>query len=222
MTGALFADRPYASSTDEDAHAPRPPRTNLLLSAWIETGAGESAIRVRNLSEGGAMLEGAALPATGERLLLRRTALAVAGTCMWRSGNRCGVRFDHPISVRQWASTMRAATSAGQQRVDSIQAVIRAGGHAAPTDPLATPGKAIVITNVADEVAAAARLIRALSDRLAEDMAVIVAHGEALQQLDPLAQTLDHLARVLAAPDPAPAIEAIGMDDLRARLTRRP
>lgn len=223
MTGALFADRPYeAPAADDGEHAPRPPRTNLLLSASVETGAGEAPVRVRNLSEGGAMLEGMGLPAPGERLLLRRTALAIAGTCMWRDGSRCGVRFDRPISVQQWASSVRAATNAGQQRIDSIQATIRAGGISPAADPLVTPGKAVVVNNVADEVAAAARLIRALSDRLAEDMAVIAAHGDALQQLDPLSQTLDHLARVLTASDPGPIIEAIGMDDLRARLARRP
>ena len=36
---------------------------------------------------------------------------------------------------------------------------------------------------VADEIAAAAQVLRALSDRLADDMAVIAAHGDALQQL---------------------------------------
>ena len=222
MTGALFADRPYGPPAEGGDHAPRAPRTNLLLSASIETTAGEAPVRVRNLSEGGAMLEGTALPAPGERLLLRRAMLTIAGTCAWRDGNRCGVRFDRPISVQQWASSVRAAASVGQQRVDAIQATIRTGGTSAPVDALVTPAKAVVINNVADEVAAAARFLRALSDRLADDMAVIAAHGDALQQLDPLAQTLDHLARILNAADPAPVIEAIGMDDLRARLTRQP
>ena len=53
-------------------------------------------------------------------------------------------------------------------------------------------------------------------------IAVVAAHGEALQHLDPLAQTLDHLARILTAGDPAAIIDAIGMDDLRSRLARRP
>lgn len=222
MTGALFVDRPYEPASDDGAHASRPPRTNLLLSATLETAAGAAPIRVRNLSEGGAMLEGADLPVPGERLLLRRTALSIAGTCAWANGSRCGVRFDRPISVQQWAASARTATSAGQQRIDALQATIRAGGVVAPADPLRTPNQAAVVRNVADEIAAAACFIRSLSDRLAEDMAVIAAHGDALQQLDPLSQTLDHLARVLAAPDPGPVIDAIGMDDLRARLTRRP
>lgn len=221
MTGALFADRPYAPAADDGAHAPRPPRTNLLLSATIESVAGEAAVRVRNLSEGGAMLEGGDLPLPGERLLLRRAALSVAATCVWRSDARCGVRFDRPVSVPHWAGT-RAATSAGQQRIDVLQATIRTGGAVATADPLISPGKAVVTHNVADEIAAAAHVLRALSDRLADDIAVIAAHGDALQQLDPLAQTLDHLARVLNAADPGPVIDAIGMDDLRARLTRRP
>ena len=221
MTGALFADRPYASAADEGDHAPRAPRTNLLLSATIKSGAGEAAVRVRNLSDGGAMLEGGDLPLPGERLLLHRATLSVAGTCVWRNDTRCGMRFDRPVSVPQWSGT-RVATSPGQQRIDALQATIRAGGAIAAAAPSESPGKAALARNVADEIAAAAHVLRALSDRLADDMAVIAAHGDALQQLDPLAQTLDHLARVLHAADPAAVIEAIGMDDLRARLARRP
>lgn len=222
MTGALFADRPYTPAGSDGDHAPRAPRTNLLLSASVETTVGEAPVRVRNLSDGGAMLEGDTLPGPGDRMLLRRAGLTIAGTCVWRSGNRCGVRFDRSISVQQWASSVRAAANAGQQRIDAIQATLRAGGPFAAADPLVTPARAAVVDNVADEVAAAARFLRSLSDRLADDMAVIVAHGDVLQQLDPLAQTLDHLARVLTAADPSPVIDAIGMDDLRARLTRKP
>jgi len=221
MSGALFTDRPFEPAADDGAHAPRPPRTNLLLSATIKSVAGEAAVRVRNLSDGGAMLEGGDLPVPGERLLLHRATLSVAGTCVWRNDTRCGIRFDRPVSVPQWAGT-RAAASAGQQRVDALQATFRAGGAVAAADPLVSPSKAAVTRNVADEIAAAADVLRALSDRLADDMAVIAAHGDALQQLDPLAQTLDHLARVLGAADPAPVIAAIGMDDLRSRLARRP
>jgi hypothetical protein len=219
MSGALFADRPFAPVETGGDHPPRPPRTNLLLSATLETAFGEAAVRVRNLSEGGAMLEGGELPLPGERLLLRRLEFSVAGSCVWCSGTRCGVRFDRPISVAHWAGT-RTATSAAQQRVDALQTAIRAGGAAAPAAPAVTPAQPVVVRNVADEVAAAAAVLRALSDRLAEDMAVIAAHGDALQQLDPLTQTLDHLARILAAADPGPVIAGIGMDDLRARLTR--
>jgi hypothetical protein len=222
MTGALFADRPFSPTVTDGDHAPRAPRTNLLLSATVETSAGGAPVRVRNLSGDGAMLEGDHLPETGERLVLRRAVLTVAGACVWRSGNRCGVRFDRSISVQQWAASVRAAANAGQQRIDAIQATLRAGGPLASADPVVTPARAAVVDNVADEVAAAARFLRGLSDRLADDMAVIVAHGEVLQQLDPLAQTLDHLARVLTATDPGPVIDAIGMDDLRTRLTRKP
>jgi len=221
MSGALFVDRPFATADSDGEHAPRPARTNLLLSATLETALGTTAVRVRNLSEGGAMLEGDELPQPAERLVLRRATLSAPGSCVWRSGRRCGVRFDRPISVANWAGT-RTATSAGQQRVDALQATIRAGGAVAPAAPATTPAQPVVVHNVADEIAAAAAMLRTLSDRLAEDMAVIAAHGDALQQLDPLSQTLDHLARVLSAPDPAPVIEAIGMDDLRARLTRPP
>lgn len=224
MTGALFADRPFTPPppADGETHPERAPRTNLLLSATIETSFGETPARVRNLSEGGAMVECAEPPTPGERLMLKRSALTASATCVWRNGARFGIRFDRPIAVQHWATGMRPAASPGQQRIDAIQASLRAGQAVAPASPSVMPSKAAVLHNVADEIGAAAKVLRALSDRLADDIAVVAAHGEALQHLDPLAQTLDHLARILTAGDPGVIIDAIGMDDLRARLTRPP
>lgn len=220
MSGALFSRDPFRPPVHSDGmHPPRPARTNLLLAAAIETRMGALAVRVRNLSEGGAMLEGDALPNPGDPLVLVRGNLRVAGMCVWNRGQRCGVKLDRPISVAQW-SAMRGATSAGQQRIDVLQATIRNGEALtvpASSDAPCTTG---VVHNVADELANTAQALRAIADRLSDDMAVITAHGDILQNLDPLSQTLDHLARILSAPDPAPVIDTIGMDDLRLRLMR--
>lgn len=204
-----------------DAAAARPPRTNLLLAATIQADFGSVPVRIRNLSEGGAMIEGGALPAVGERLTLGRAQLAVGATVAWRSGGRCGLRFDRAVSVGLWAAGLKLPT--GQADVDAMQAAVRSA--AAPPPPSAPAPRPVldeeVEQRIAEEIGLVARLIEAMGDELADEPAVVHRHPATLQHFDLTVQTLRHLARILTAEDRAAAIAAIGMDDLRARLSRR-
>src|SRR5207244_4552334 len=92
----------------------RLPRKNLLLSATIEAGTLNAPVRIRNLSESGAMLDGTALPESGVRLVLRRSAIEVPATAIWRTGGRCGIKFDDTaVSVDEWVSGTRAPSFNG-------------------------------------------------------------------------------------------------------------
>ena len=88
-----MADQPTANTRA------RAPRKNLLLAATIEAGALKAPVRIRNLSEGGAMLEGAVLPDIGTAFMLRRLDIEIGGTVIWRESGRCGVEFDGPVEV---------------------------------------------------------------------------------------------------------------------------
>jgi len=214
----------HETGTDAAPLQPRAPRTKLLLAATIEDATGRIAVRIRDLSEGGALLEGGVLPNVGERLTLRRAELAVAATVAWRGSGRCGVRFDRAISVPQWAAGLRLSVGAheGQARVDAIQAQVRAGAPAAPPPPPpVAPIKGELDQRIAEEIDYVARLIETMGDTLADEPAVIHRHPQTLQGFDLATQILRHLAAVLSADDRATAITAIGMADLRARLTRR-
>ena len=151
----IATERP--GETGVAARCPRAPRTNLLLAATVRTDFGGAPVRIRNLSEGGAMVEGAALPAVGERLTLSRAQLAVGATVAWRTGDRCGVRFDRTVSVAQWAAGLKLPT--GQAEVDAMQAAVRSG--AAPT-PSPAPDAVVreeVEQRIAEEIGLVARLI---------------------------------------------------------------
>lgn len=204
---------------------PRPLRTKLLLAASIDYRGGKAAVRIRDLSEGGALIEGGSLPNVGERLTLRRAELAVPATVAWRSPGRCGVRFDRAISVAQWAAGLRVSTGGheGQARVDAIQAQVRAGASTtvAGSPPPAAQIKGELDQRLAEEIDYVARLIETMGDTLADEPTVINRHPQTLQGFDLATQILRHLATVLSADDRAAAIGAIGMADLRARLTRR-
>jgi len=211
------------SESSAGALTPRAPRTKLLLAATVEDALGKCAVRIRDLSEGGALLEGARLPDAGERLTLSRAELAASATVAWRSGGRCGIRFDRAISVTQWSGLrVPSASHEGQARVDSIQAAVRAGTPPVPPAP-SPPDPALgeLDQRVAEEIDYVARLLETMGDTLADEPAVIHRHPQTLQGFDLATQILRHLAAVLAADDRAAAIGAVGMADLRARLTRR-
>ena len=61
-----------------------------------------------------------------------------------------------------------------------------------------------------------------MGDALAADMAVVMRHTVALQNVDIIGQLLGHIAAVTRSSAPDRAVDRIGMSDLKARLTRKP
>ncbi len=68
------------------------------MAATIETSAGVVAVKMRNLSAEGALIEGDGLPVEGTAVLFRRGELAVSGHFAWVQGNRGGIAFDEGLS----------------------------------------------------------------------------------------------------------------------------
>jgi hypothetical protein len=69
-------------------------RSNVLMTASIETAGSSTEVRMRNLSADGALIEGDSLPIEGSQVLFRRNELAVRGNVAWVKGKRAGVAFD--------------------------------------------------------------------------------------------------------------------------------
>jgi hypothetical protein len=215
--------------TDLANHCERTPRKNLMLAASIESAGTRAPVRIRNLSETGAMLDGTVLPDAGAALVLLRADIQVAATVVWREAGRCGIRFDNIVaSVDEWITGKRAATfhgQHGQARVDAIQTAVRAGTALAP-EPSAVTGKALrpgeLEHRVSEEIIYVQRLIDALGEELVEDPVMLQRYSGVLQNLDRASQVLAHLGMVLAATDRAAAAHEIPMEDLRDRLLRKP
>lgn len=223
--GEMGEIEPEGSAEDRVA-----PRTNLLLAATAEVGGRQLPIRIRNLSETGAMIEGAGLPEAGAQILLSRGDLQVAASVAWAAGSRRGVRFGGPTPVNEWTGGKpRAIDCTGlrdQRRVDAIQAEARANpvsgralrsGGAPATQPLVSDLDA----RLADELGYVQRLLEGLGDELIADLLLIQRHGKSLQSLDLVGQILGHVSAILRADDKAAVVEDIGMEDLRARLKRK-
>ncbi len=145
-------------------------------------------IKIRNLSQGGALIEGAALPAIGEQVDLRRGQVSVSGKVVWCQGGRAGLQFDGRAIVAEWLP----GGHTGQQQVDQTfqQLKSKAGTSLSSTQPSAlkpTTPTALELKNLADAVCS-------LADDLAEDAAVVARHSSKLQVLDMAVQALRRYA----------------------------
>jgi hypothetical protein len=72
-------------------------RSNVLLAATIEVGGGSLPVKLRNLSEQGALIQAERPPVEGSEVLFRRNDLAVPGRIAWVDGHYAGVAFASPL-----------------------------------------------------------------------------------------------------------------------------
>ena len=215
------------ASPPPEGHSERAPRTNLLLSATIETATLKAPVRIRNLSEGGALLEGAAFPDVGGVLTLRRLEIAIDAAVVWRSASRCGVQFKGKVAVADWVSGTQSRSShdIDQARVDGIQAAVRAG-RPIPASEGGSAAAPLVDADldrrIAEEISYVKRLLEIVGDELTDAPIVVQRYSRSLQSFDLACQILGHLSTVLTASNRSVAVQAVGMEDLRARLLRKP
>ena len=199
----------------------RAARTNMFIAAAAEVEGRVHPVRVRNMSQTGALLEGSELR-QGARLVLKRGECSAAGWVVWSDGNRCGIAFTDLVSVPAWMGRPVPNAGEGQKRVDAIQAQIRSG--AVPV-AVAEPARAEVSAQdlqhrLSEELVHLKRIIDEVGEALTSEPVVMERHTENMQLFVIVSQTLGHLARLLNAPDPAQAVGHIGKEALRRRLSR--
>ena len=158
-------------------------RSNVFLSATISGASGTHAVRIRNISKMGAMLDGPHLPAEGERVSLQRGSLAINAEIAWESGNFRGVRFERAVDVDAWISRVGHA---GQQRVDKAVAAIKVG-LAAAAATLGEPAEAKTVEELSDE------LLR-VCERMSASADLTVEIGEDVLKVESIALSLKKLS----------------------------
>lgn len=203
-------------ATDTDAEAKRTaPRTNLFLMATMVVDGAAHSVRVRNLSDSGALVESANLPPAGTIVVLRRGTLAAEGELMWRSDQRAGLRFVRAVDLGKWMPH----GGQPQARVNRFIAQTRPETSATKQADV-TLDPARLNERIAEELALVARRLEGLGRDLSGDPAMVVRHANRLQEIDVSVHTLVHVGRLLTATDPSEALRTIGMADLRRRLGR--
>jgi PilZ domain-containing protein len=76
-------------------------RSPVLLTAAIEVAGRQFAVKLRNLSEQGALIEGDHLPEEGSTAVFERKDLRRQGRVVWVHGRYAGIAFDEPLDPDQ-------------------------------------------------------------------------------------------------------------------------
>ncbi|MFL6720856.1 MAG: PilZ domain-containing protein [Sphingomonas sp.] len=72
-------------------------RSPVLLAATIDVDGVASGVKLRNLSEAGALIEGDQLPPEGAQTHFRRGELGLKSRIVWVHGKFAGLAFDTPL-----------------------------------------------------------------------------------------------------------------------------
>lgn len=76
-------------------------RSPVLLAATIEVAGRAVPVKLRNLSEEGALIEGERLPLAGTTTYFERNELRLRSRVVWVHGRYAGVAFDEPLKTEQ-------------------------------------------------------------------------------------------------------------------------
>jgi hypothetical protein len=157
-------------------------RSNVFLSATLDTGRATYPVRIRNLSTGGALIEGPSLPSVGVKVRLLRGSLTARGVLAWDGNGQGGISFDSPVDVRLW---VQRVAHTGQQRVDTVlEAIRRSSVFLGDLEEVPAPTTLRTISAALDEVCERLSGTANMSLELAED----------LLRLDAIAQSLRDVA----------------------------
>jgi len=155
-------------------------RSNVFLTAALNTGRVSVPVRIRNISQHGALIEGAAIPPLGAMVQLVRGSLAANGSLSWHCDGHAGVNFDGRIDVEAW---VRRIGHVGQQRVDGIVAAIRRSEPVDSRDGETAPRSLAALSAELDEIC----------DRLASANNLSLELAQELLKLDVVAQSFRDL-----------------------------
>jgi hypothetical protein len=102
-----------AAEAESSDQIDRAPRQNLLWKAMLHWARGTQAVRLRNISEDGAMLEGSEDLAEGTGVVLDLgDGGAVSGRVRWSRAGQIGVRFDDRYDLHKLARSGGSASEA--------------------------------------------------------------------------------------------------------------
>jgi len=111
VSGRRAGETPPPAEPEEKGD--RPPRQSLLWKAVLHWDHGTFAVRIRNISAEGAMLEGREELPSGTGIVLDLGMGGTAcGVVRWARGGQLGVRFDSRFDMRRLVAPERSAEDA--------------------------------------------------------------------------------------------------------------
>lgn len=210
---AAITTLPESAARELDAR--KHSRSSMFLAAVLRAGTEQAAVRVRNMSSNGAMVDTPLRPSPGSEVQLVRGSLLAKGTVVWRTESRCGLRFDSELSVKNWLAVPAASE---QQRVDRIVALAKAGEmlpRLLNDDGLYAIYALRSKEQLVDDLGAVVRLMQDLENDLACSEETLGRHGEKLQNLDIAMQMVRAIAHELTAPKFGEPAKIASLENLR-------
>ncbi|HZG07433.1 MAG TPA: PilZ domain-containing protein [Allosphingosinicella sp.] len=98
-----FVDGPVAGKR-------RIKRARVLLSARVRTGAGEMDVRLRDLSQRGALVEAKSLPPQGSEVAFCRGSINVPARVAWCCDGKAGLEFAYQIDESEVLVQLKRTT----------------------------------------------------------------------------------------------------------------
>jgi hypothetical protein len=144
----------------------------LFVAATLYSDAGSAPVRIRNMSQSGALIEASVVPDPGTAVILRRGSLQTAGHIAWKVEGKAGLAFSTRVNVGDWLSRQ---VRGHQDQVDEIVSSLKSGRQ---------PGSAELQALRAD-------LVR-LGNGLAGDAILVATHLE-VQMIDIALQKVDRI-----------------------------
>jgi hypothetical protein len=195
-------------STEHGGGQPRAAaRASLYLAAALYCDGRSSAVRIRNMSARGALVDCDPIPDPGVLVQLVRGGLIVHALVVWSADGRCGLKFSGSVDVQQWRAP---PANLEQQRVDEVVRLVKAGAVPLPVPPLAYPAPEEIPSTgrIADDLRRVAELLDQLGETLAGDAEIVEHYGADLQKLDIATQVIAAVNAVIEGygdPDPEAA-----------------
>ena len=160
------------------------------MAATLYSDAGSAPVRIRNMSQSGALIEASAVPDPGAEVILKRGSLQTGGYIAWKVKGKAGIAFSTRVSVGDWLSRQ---VRGHQDEVDEIVSNLKAGSP--PGSAADGAGVASTPSIEAELLALRGDLVR-LGNGLAGDAILVATHPE-VQMLDIALQKIDRLIGLL-------------------------
>lgn len=177
----------HAVSTLDESRSD--PRNHLFVAATLYSDAGSAPVRIRNMSQSGALIETSAVPDQGAAIMLKRGSLQASGQIIWKVEGKAGIAFSTRVSVADWLSRQGRAH---QQQVDEIVSTLRSTRQHDCAHGPSIAGD----TSVDTELQALRADLVLLGNGLARDAILVATHPE-VQMVDIALQRIDRIIQQL-------------------------
>lgn len=178
------------ATAEESQEARDGMRRNMFLGALLRRGAEQAAVKIRNMSTLGALIDSPLVPEPNSPIELVRGPLVAHGRIVWSEPRRCGIRFNSKVSVNDWLAPLEGqpAHVPPRNRVSIVPP---------RTDRIEEPAPQEAPANDGDgDLQEIARLIDKVARRLASDPMFVRLHMTEARDLMRASQVM---ARLCAA-----------------------